>query len=109
MAGALSARYDRVFDSVGVALYRDGSDSVAWHRDRIDPALVGPVVALVSLGSARTLRLRSFERRGATRPFALLPGDLFVMGGATVRTWEHSVPKVGAAGARLSVQFRHSA
>jgi alkylated DNA repair dioxygenase AlkB len=108
MAAALSARYDRVFDSIGAALYRDGRDSVAWHRDRIDPALVEPVVAIVSLGSARTLRLRPRERRGPTRAFTLLPGDLFVTGGTTQRTWEHSVPKVAAAGARLSLQFRHS-
>ena len=48
------------------------------------------------------------ERRGETRPFPLLPGDLFVMGGATQATWEHAVPKVARAGARVSVQFRHS-
>jgi alkylated DNA repair dioxygenase AlkB len=109
MAAALSARYGREFDGIGAALYRDGRDSVAWHRDRIDPVLVEPVVAIVSLGSARTLRLRSRDRRGPTRAFPLLPGDLFVMGGSTQRTWEHSVPKVAAAGARLSLQFRHSA
>jgi alkylated DNA repair dioxygenase AlkB len=109
MATALSARYDRAFDGIGAALYRDGRDSVAWHRDRIDPVLVEPVVAIVSLGSARTLRMRSCQRGGPTRAFPLLPGDLFVMGGSTQRTWEHSVPKVAAAGARLSLQFRHSA
>jgi alkylated DNA repair dioxygenase AlkB len=108
MADALSERYGRAFDGIGAALYRDGRDSVAWHGDRIDPALVEPVVAIVSLGSARTLRMRSRERHGATRAFPLLPGDLFVMGGSTQRTWEHSVPKVAAAGARLSLQFRHS-
>ncbi len=108
MAAALSARYDRVFDDIGAALYRDGRDSVAWHSDRIDPALVEPVVAIVSLGSARTLRMRSRDKRGTTRAFPLLPGDLFVMGGAAQRTWEHSIPKVAAAGARLSLQFRHS-
>jgi alkylated DNA repair dioxygenase AlkB len=109
MAAALSTRYKREFDGIGAALYRDGRDSVAWHRDRIDPALVAPVVVIVSLGSARTLRMRSREQRGPTRAFALMPGDLFVMGGMTQRTWEHSVPKVAAAGARLSLQFRHSA
>ena len=109
MAATLSSRYRRTFDGVGAALYRDGRDSVAWHRDRIDPTLAEPVVAIVSLGSARTLRMRSRERRGPTRPFPLLPGDLFVMGGSALRTWEHSIPKVAAAGARLSVQFRHSA
>jgi alkylated DNA repair dioxygenase AlkB len=108
IADALSQRYDRVFDGVGAALYRDGRDSVAWHGDRIPPELIEPVVAIVSLGSPRRLRLRSQQRRGDTRTFTLLPGDLFVMGGTTQRTWQHSVPKVKSAGPRLSMQFRHS-
>jgi len=108
MAAALSARYDRTFDGVGAALYRDGRDSVAWHGDRIPIEIVEPVVALISLGSRRTLRMRAKARKGDTRAFTLVPGDLFVMGGMTQRTWEHSVPKVAKAGPRLSLQFRHS-
>ena len=108
MAAALRVRYGRAFDGVGAALYRDGRDSVAWHGDRIDPALVEPVVAIISLGSARTLRLRPRKRGGRSRAFPLLPGDLLVMGGTTQRTWEHAVPKVARAGARVSLQFRHS-
>src|SRR5205823_15106974 len=106
----------RGFDGVGAALYRDGRDSVAWHGDRIPAEIVEPVVALVSLGSPRTLRMRSRQMRrpaGASRrrdtpAFTFAPGDLFVMGGASPRTWEHSVPKVASAGPRLSLQFRHS-
>jgi alkylated DNA repair dioxygenase AlkB len=108
MAAALSQRYERTFDNVGAALYRDGHDSVAWHGDRIPLEIVEPVVALVSLGSPRTLRMRSKQRHRDTRAFTLLPGDLFVMGGTSQRTWEHSVPKVKSAGPRLSLQFRHS-
>jgi alkylated DNA repair dioxygenase AlkB len=108
IARALSERYDRAFDGVGAALYRDGNDSVAWHGDRIPLEIVEPVVALISLGSPRTLRMRSKARHRETRAFRLLPGDLFVMGGTSQRTWEHSIPKVRSAGPRLSVQFRHS-
>ena len=115
MAAALREHYGRAFDGVGAALYRDGRDSVAWHGDRIDPAIVEPVVAIVSLGSGRTLRMRPRPRPrdgsevpGRSRAFPLLPGDLFVMGGATQTTWQHSVPKVARAGARVSLQFRHS-
>jgi alkylated DNA repair dioxygenase AlkB len=107
MVAALSARYDRAFDGVGAALYRDGHDSVAWHSDRVGHELVEPIVALVSLGSPRTLKMRP-RGGGAARSFRLLPGDLFVMGGTAQQTWEHSVPKVAAAGPRLSLQFRHS-
>jgi alkylated DNA repair dioxygenase AlkB len=115
MAAALREHYGRAFDGVGAALYRDGRDSVAWHGDRIDPAIIQPVVAIVSLGSGRTLRMRPRPRPregrdvpGRSRAFPLLPGDLFVMGGATQTTWQHSVPKVARAGARVSLQFRHS-
>jgi len=107
MIDTLRVRYGRAFDGVGAALYRNGHDSVAWHSDRVDPTLVEPVVAIVSLGSARTLRMRP-KAKGPTFPFTLLPGDLFVMGGATQSTWEHTVPKVASAGARVSLQFRHS-
>ena len=55
---ALSVYYDVPFDSVGMNLYRDGADSVAWHRDRIRAEIVDPVVALVSLGEPRKLLLR---------------------------------------------------
>ena len=101
MAAALSARYDREFDGVGAALYRDGRDSVAWHGDRIPLEIIEPIVALVSLGSPRVLRMRNTARHGDARSFRLTPGDLFVMGGSSQRTWEHAVPKV-AAPARAS-------
>ena len=108
MAAALSARYKREFDGVGAALYRDGRDSVAWHGDRIPLEIIEPIVALVSLGSPRVLRMRNTARHGDARSFRLTPGDLFVMGGSSQRTWEHAVPKVARAGPRLSLQFRHS-
>jgi alkylated DNA repair dioxygenase AlkB len=108
MTTALRARFDRKFNSIGAALYRDGSDSVAWHGDRVARTLVEPVVAILSLGSERVLRMRPKGGGGATQPFRLVPGDLFVMGGETQSTWQHSVPKVANAGARISLQFRHS-
>jgi alkylated DNA repair dioxygenase AlkB len=105
---ALSDRYDVRFDSVGTNLYRDGADSVAWHRDRIPAEIVDPVVALVSLGEPRTFLLRPFGG-GKSRSFRLGQGDLLVTGGQTQRRFEHSVPKVKASGPRMSVVFRHGA
>ena len=58
MAGALSDRYRFRFTQVGVNLYRDGADSVAWHGDRVARDLPEAVVALVSLGATRPFRLR---------------------------------------------------
>jgi alkylated DNA repair dioxygenase AlkB len=103
---ALSARYGVVFDSVGFNLYRDGADSVAWHSDHIDLSIEEPVIALVSLGEPRKFLLRP-KGGGASRPFSLGHGDLLVTGGKAQRDWEHSVPKVKHAGARISLAFRY--
>jgi alkylated DNA repair dioxygenase AlkB len=103
---SLSAHYDVRFDSVGFNLYRDGADSVAWHRDRIPPEIMNPLVALVSLGEPRTFLLRP-QGGGRSSAFKLGHGDLLVTGGQTQRRFEHSVPKVKAAGARMSIAFRH--
>jgi alkylated DNA repair dioxygenase AlkB len=106
MRRSLSARYEVAFDSVGFNLYRDGRDSVAWHRDHIRAEIPAPTIALVSLGERRKLLLR---RRGGgpSRAFLLGGGDLFVTAGRTNREWEHTVPKVARAGPRISLAFRY--
>jgi alkylated DNA repair dioxygenase AlkB len=106
MRVVLSERYDRVFDSVGFNLYRDGQDSVAWHADRIKEEIEDPIVALVSLGAPRKFLMRP-KGGGRSRPFMLRSGDLLVTGGRSQRDWEHSVPKVAQAGPRISLAYRH--
>ncbi len=107
MALALGPRYGIEFTQVGANLYRDGTDSVAWHGDRVARDLPDAVVALVSLGSVRAFRLRP---TGGGRGVGLLPGpgDLLVMGGSCQRTWQHCVPKTRSVGPRISIQFRHA-
>lgn len=107
MAESLSDRYGEAFTQVGANLYRDGSDSVAWHGDRVARDLPEATVAIVSLGAARPFKLRP---KGGGRAVTYLPqrGDLLVLGGSSQRTWEHAVPKVRSSGPRISVQFRHA-
>lgn len=102
----LSARYDVAFTRVGVNLYRDGRDSVAWHGDRIARDLPTATIAIVSLGQPRMFRARPLGG-GTSLGFRLGHGDLLVMGGSFQRTWQHAVPKVAAAGVRISVTYRH--
>jgi len=66
------------------------------------------MVAIVSVGDPRRLALRPRDRTdgSAALSFEMGHGDLLVMGGSCQRTWEHAVPKVAAAGPRISVQFR---
>src|ERR1700722_1843702 len=95
------------FRTVGLCLYRDGADSVAWHGDTIGRSQTeDTMVAIVSLGTPRRFLIRP-RGGGQSRQFELGRGDLFVMGGSCQRTWEHSVPKLAhAPGPRMSVQFR---
>jgi alkylated DNA repair dioxygenase AlkB len=108
---ALNAHYaeelGEPFVSAGLCLYRDGSDSVAWHGDRI--ARESPrdtMVAIVSLGADRPFGLRP-KSGGAGLRLQVGHGDLLVMGGSCQRTWLHAIPKTSRAlGARISIQFR---
>ncbi len=107
MAEALGERYGVSFDSIGANLYRDGRDSVAMHGDRHarKPGDPDAVVALVSLGAERRFQLRP-RTGGASITYQLCSGDLLVMGGSCQRTWQHGVPKMANAGARMSLTFR---
>src|SRR5581483_8581622 len=87
MRGALSARYGVEFDSMGLNLYRDGRDSVAWHGDRIAREIAEPLVAIVSVGEPRKFLLRP-KTRGTGLPthrLLLGRGELLVTGGTTQR------------------------
>jgi alkylated DNA repair dioxygenase AlkB len=111
---ALRARY-KPFESFGLAWYRDGRDSVAFHRDRDMRFLDDTVIALLTLGARRPWLLRpranryahDADLRGATHDISPGPGDLLVMGGRCQVGWEHAVPKVpGLLGGRMSAQWR---
>ena len=111
MAAALGRIYGEAIDSVWVNYYRDGRDSVAWHRDRLGPPGspyrfgAHPIVAIVSLGGPRRFALRPVGG-GRSRSFLLGSGDLLVMGGDCQHHWEHAVPKAAQAPPRMSVTFR---
>ncbi len=95
------------FASVGLCLYRDGRDSVAWHGDRIGRSRTqDTMVAILSLGDTRSLALRP-NGGGRSIGYPLFDGDLLVMGGSCQRTWDHAVHKsTRPCGPRISVQFR---
>lgn len=97
------------FLTAGLNLYRDGTDAVAWHADRVarEPGAADALVAILSLGCPRTLALRPVDGSGRTRRLQLGHGDLVVMGGSFQRTWQHAVPRsTRVVGPRISVQLR---
>jgi alkylated DNA repair dioxygenase AlkB len=109
---ALSAYYagelGEPFCTSGLCYYRDGRDSVAWHGDTIGRGSTeDTLVAIISVGTPRTLLLRPRQGGGRIIRRLLGHGDLMVMGGSCQRTWEHAVPKTAKpVGPRISIQFR---
>jgi alkylated DNA repair dioxygenase AlkB len=95
------------FDSCGMAFYRDGRDSVAWHGDTIGRGSTeDTMVAIVSVGAPRSFLMRP-RGGGTSLRFEVGHGDLLVMGGSAQRTWEHAVPKTARdVGPRISIQYR---
>lgn len=104
LARVFDRHYHRRFPRIGLNLYRDGRDSVAWHSDKVR-SLGDSIVAIVSLGERRPFQIRPIAG-GPSHKFILGDGDLLVMGGTFQAFWQHTVPKVPHAGERVSIMFR---
>ena len=98
----------RRFNSVLANLYRDGRDSVGWHRDS-DYAHGGqPDIASCSFGATRRFEFR--ERASGRRGGAvdLGSGSLLLIQGDAIARWWHRVPKTTRpVGPRVNLTFRH--
>jgi len=104
---AIEAATGLVFNSVLANLYRDGRDSVGWHRDS-DYAHGGrAAIASVSFGVVRRFELR--DRAGApAATIDLEPGSLLIMDAGAVARWWHRVPKTSRpVGPRVNLTFRY--
>src|SRR5262249_11613468 len=94
------------FNSVLLNLYRDGRDSVGWHRDNDYDHGGQPDIASVSLGATRRFQLR--DETGRRAEIALESGSLLLATGEALERWWHCVPKTPrAVGPRVNLTFRH--
>ena len=93
---ALRERFARDFgiktNTVLANLYRDGQDSMGWHRDDEPELGHDPLVVSLSLGATRDFDVRRDADRWTQR-FALGHGDLLIMGSKSQTQWTHSIPK----------------
>lgn len=94
------------FNSALLNLYRDGSDSVAWHADDEPELGPSPQIASLSLGATRRFLLK--PRHGGERAeLALEGGTLLFMLGDLQQFWLHSIPKTQRpVGPRINLTFR---
>lgn len=94
------------FNSVLLTCYRNGKDSVSWHKD--DEAELGkkPYIASLSLGASRELHYRHKSDK-TSGSITLHSGDLLLMQPEFQHNWEHSVPAQPDIDAvRINLTFR---
>lgn len=97
----------RPFNSVLANLYRDGRDSVGWHRDS-DYAHGGqPDIASLSFGATRRFEVRDTACRSRAA-VDLESGSLLLMTGDALARWQHRLAKTSRpVGPRVNLTFRH--
>lgn len=95
------------FNSVLLNYYRDGSDSVAWHRDKESELGDRPVIASLSLGQKRNFDFRSVQNHSVSYSLGLEHGSLLLMKGGLQTDWEHRIAKVNdLRKPRVNLTFR---
>jgi len=99
-------RLGLAFNSVLANAYRDGRDAMGWHADDEPELGSRPVIASLSLGQVRSLRLRP-RAGGASAGYSLENGSLLIMEGDSQNSWQHAVPRTRRVqGLRINLTFR---
>ena len=95
------------FNGVLMNHYRDGQDSMGWHRDNERELGPAPVIASISLGEPRRFLLRHREDLSLKIELILENGSLLLMRGKSQEAWDHSLPKSSRVkNARINLTFR---
>jgi len=95
------------FTSVLLNYYRNGNDSVSWHRDNEKVLRINPVIASVSFGASRTFKFRHVDDHKLVKSIELTNGMYVLMKGETQHKWEHTIPKTSRmVKGRISLTFR---
>lgn len=95
------------FNSALLNLYRDGKDSMGWHRDDEKELGINPVIASVSFGATRKFQLKHCSEKTLKLNVELTHGSLLLMQGCTQHYWQHAIPKTSVPQeARINITFR---
>ncbi len=95
------------FTSALLNLYRDGKDSMGWHRDNENELGKSPVIGSVSFGAGRIFKLRNYSNKKDILTTELTDGSFLLMQSETQHYWEHQIPKTGKeVGPRINITFR---
>ena len=95
------------FTHVLLNYYRNGQDSMGWHRDNEKNLGKNPTIASVSFGVSREFQLRKYETKNDKKSVLLTHGSLLMMRGETQHFWEHQIPKSNKINnPRINLTFR---
>ena len=95
------------FNYVLMNRYRDGRDRLGWHADDEPDLGAMPVIATISVGAVRTLRIRH-RRGGGSLGRTLAHGSLLLMWGCSQRDYKHCLVRTKKpVGERISFTFRY--
>lgn len=95
------------FNSALLNQYRDGKDSMGWHRDNEKELGINPVIGSVSFGASRKFMLRHYHDRSLKASVELSHGSFLLMRGKTQHCWMHSIPKTTKPlDMRINITFR---
>lgn len=95
------------FNSVLLNNYRDGQDSMGWHRDNEPELGPEPIIASVSLGGERLFKIRKYREHQHKAQLVLEHGSLLVMRPPSQLLFEHALPKVKTVvSPRINLTFR---
>jgi len=87
--------------------YRNGQDSMGWHRDNEDVLGKDPTIASLTFGASRIFQLRPYGKKEPKLNIELSDGSLLLMGGESQHYWEHQIPKTKKVLApRINLTFR---
>ncbi|MFC3285374.1 alpha-ketoglutarate-dependent dioxygenase AlkB family protein [Litchfieldella rifensis] len=94
------------FNSVLLNRYADGNERMGWHSDDEPELGPDPLIAAVSLGVERPLRMRWRDRHAPAFNVWLPHDSLLVMGPGTQQRLQHALLPRRLPGLRISLTFR---
>lgn len=86
--------------------YPSGEYYIGFHADQGEEMRAGKGVAILSLGSLRTLVLRRIDDPDTRFFYPLESGSMIYMKDEIQQSWEHGIPKQVGKGPRISLSFR---
>ncbi|MEN2281106.1 alpha-ketoglutarate-dependent dioxygenase AlkB [Algoriphagus sp. SE2] len=95
------------FTHVLLNQYRNGEDSMGWHRDNELSLGKKPTIASVSFGAVREFQIRHYKEKTNKIKIPLEHGSLLLMGDVSQQYWEHQLPKSKKVNSiRINLTFR---